>query len=135
MKYRFIPVYTGNTRKWRWFHETWTVYPCVYREHISTWRSLNPSTGLSLCIQGTRIISYGLTISLSVYPCAYRERINFSLSQIKYIGLSLCIQGTPTLLLATQTTRRFIPVHTGNAPIITYCFIIKILPIKFLPIF
>ena len=51
------------------------------------------------------------------------------------IGLSLCVQGTPLNQRYQQSSRRFIPVHTGNTLIITYCFIIKILAVKFLPPF
>ena len=52
---------------------------------------------------------------VAVYPCVYREHDELAERII--------------------SVARFIPVYTGNIPIITYCFIIKILAVKFLPIF
>ena len=111
--------------------------------------------GLSLCIQGTydRAINFAergrfipvhtgniffpLTKSSlkSVYPCAYREHSIGDIRKLIDDGLSLCIQGTLIRSAGFGINSRFIPVHTGNIPIITYCFIIKILTTKFLPIF
>ena len=71
----------------------------------------------------------------TVYPCAYRELAGDDLQIARAGGLSLCIQGTHPLGSGYTSTFRFIPVYTGNTPIITYCFIIKILTVKFLPIF
>ena len=112
-------------------------------------------TGLSLCIQGTRFfylpcffsrrfipVYTGNTLMSirnkrysPVYPCVYREHRNNETCCIICRGLSLCIQGTHDIDLIGDVHERFIPVYTGNTPIITYCFIIKILTVKFLPIF
>ena len=71
-------------------------------------------TGLSLCIQGTFILTrsrkpfyrfipvYTGNIAIisndtkivSVYPCAYREHVFNPLISVYWCGLSLCIQGT-----------------------------------------
>ena len=53
---RFIPVYTGNTYPIciPWYRMA--VYPCVYREHIRMVVFGEITHGLSLCIQGTRVI-------------------------------------------------------------------------------
>ena len=50
---RFIPVYTGNINARPKQRNTKTVYPCVYREHKKSSNFCRPSSGLSLCIQGT----------------------------------------------------------------------------------
>ncbi len=117
--------------------------------------SLKPANGLSLCIQGTflNLLSNSskrrfipvytgnihryryIHIPASVYPCVYREHTFYSFGCRVQRGLSLCIQGTYPYRMALQPHHRFIPVYTGNIPIITYCFIIKILTTKFLPIF
>ena len=111
--------------------------------------------GLSLCIQGT-LIKNILLFTLerfipvytgnarllksvnhagAVYPCVYRERLLVFSNKSSFNGLSLCIQGTLMCGGCFNNKIRFIPVYTGNALIITYCFIIKILTVKFLPIF
>ena len=132
---RFIPVYTGNTPR---------INP-----------SLWPVGGLSLCIQGTQTaenirtgfirfipVYTGNTIYFlftqlrhAVYPCVYREHFCPCKLAVIKCGLSLCIQGTRFKGSWFTVAKRFIPVYTGNTPIITYCFIIKILTVKFLPIF
>ena len=125
------------------------------RAHCSIFDTLVYPTGLSLCIQGTlqtichcaffpRFIpvytgntktSYIIPLIFAVYPCVYRKHPILIPAAYCWPGLSLCIQGT--LIDAGNLTQniRFIPVYTGNTPIITYCFIIKILTAKFLPIF
>ena len=133
--FRFIPVHTGNTVMSCGINVLKAVYPCAYREHIHCPFSSIKRIGLSLCIQGTRL---GIMICfqfISVYPCAYREHKIRGMVFKRFTGLSLCIQGTLMRKKLTQCCTRFIPVHTGNTPIITYCFIIKILTVKFLPIF
>ena len=52
-RWRFIPVYTGNTFSDINTNVSKPVYPCVYREHIVVLTVFVQSTGLSLCIQGT----------------------------------------------------------------------------------
>ena len=54
---RFIPVYTGNTF-YLWDHTLKdSVYPCVYRQHSKKKTYLKNTNGLSLCIQGTLVLS------------------------------------------------------------------------------
>ena len=131
---RFIPVYTGNTMN-RYPRSSWTpVYPCVYREHILIRNNSIWNIGLSLCIQGTRLptvhfshfcrfipVYTGNTLYYfinhkrgTVYPCVYREHMTSSLLKLSKSGLSLCIQGTQLYTLLKESTRRFIPVYTGN---------------------
>ena len=148
-------MYTGNTEVLDLSKVEYLVYPCVYREHTSVNISLKKINGLSLCIQGTHLcikrfcinkrfipVYTGNTVNPAtilswrpVYPCVYREHNDGQNWIIIKSGLSLCIQGTLIKLNAGSFPYRFIPVYTGNTPIITYCFIIKILTVKFLPIF
>ena len=51
---------------------------------------------------------------VSVYPCVYREHIHIKHVFYKQHGLSLCIQGTPLEFNEFASSRRFIPVYTGN---------------------
>ena len=131
------------------------IYPCVYREHGMLRPQFNNPTGLSLCVQGTphpntyplnrcRFIpvctgnivrSFASPVVLSVYPCVYREHLHGQHNPLVLNGLSLCVQGTYRQQQQIKIMKRFIPVCTGNIPIITYCFIIKILTTKFPPIF
>ena len=75
------------------------VYPCVYREHPIDRVKNGEITGLSLCIQGTRInrerfgnilrfipVYTGNTLgaaipnlNFAVYPCVYREHSNYNI--------------------------------------------------------
>ena len=91
--YRFIPVYTGNTRIMFLIAQGVPVYPCVYREHRELQLNHGFFCGLSLCIQGTRsagvrndssirfipvytgntMLAGSLKTKSSVYPCVYRE--------------------------------------------------------------
>ena len=135
MLHRFIPVHTGNSFHFCIIRSILTVYPCAYRE---------------LCFYIILFMYYSRFIPVHtgnshfrpffnymcpVYPCAYRE-LTYTNNALRAItGLSLCIQGTRLVRQHRRTLQRFIPVHTGNSPIITYCFIIKILNGKFLPIF
>ena len=111
---RFIPVYTGNTEKPSSSINNLTVYPCVYREHISQPPPCFLARGLSLCIQGTHLspplkISNGRfipvctgnmfrfnpsTLKRAVYPCVHREHSFTATSGVSVSGLSLCAQGT-----------------------------------------
>ena len=52
-KFRFIPVYTGNTGLIESPITRNAVYPCVYREHKIDTYVADDKIGLSLCIQGT----------------------------------------------------------------------------------
>ena len=152
---RFIPVHTGNSISDALLFCGVPVYPCAYRELSCWYYTYVFISGLSLCIQGTlpnpienpifrRFIPVHTGNSLlaglkepniAVYPCAYRE-LKWIILTLKFnIGLSLCIQGTLRACVFAHLKWRFIPVHTGNSPIITYCFIFKILTVKFLPIF
>ena len=111
---RKISVCTGNIWHCNPAVLSWTVYPCVYREHISKFNAKTNHGGLSLCIQGTSTnfpyrppISWFIPVytgniikseswltELSVYPCVYREHCVCWRSWFWEIGLSLCIQGT-----------------------------------------
>ena len=111
---RFIPVHTGNMSCISVSSEYKSVYPCAYREHISTLHCLADNFGLSLCIQGTytaekahiqgkRFIPvhtgnmpfHSIAIWCHpVYPCAYREHSSGQTDEVTLAGLSLCIQGT-----------------------------------------
>ena len=152
---RFTPVHTGNSAFGKFSQTVWAVYPCVYREHVIIGWYLCIQIGLSLCVQRTlnrssfspyasRFIPVytgntpwpdAVIILPPVYPCVYREHHWINLVRNWQCGLSLCIQGTPEPPLTPTYIVRFIPVYTGNTLIITYCFIIKILTVKFLPIF
>ena len=141
-----------------------TVNPCTCRERFIPVHTGNMPisgnlpyviVGLSLCIQGTFIVCpkckyctrfipvhtgnifilKNIKWRVTVYPCAYREHENQTYDKASVYGLSLCIQGTSLHHQCLLHLCRFIPVHTGNILIITYCFIIKILTSKFLPIF
>ena len=113
-RYRFIPVYTGNSEHFEDAIRLNPVYPCVYRELKKNGLKAEPKSGLSLCIQGTlfneavgnvggRFIPvytgnsrfhFGNSLHAAVYPCVYRELFcPFSVA-VKTCGLSLCIQGT-----------------------------------------
>ena len=114
---RFIPVYTGNTPNLKCGTPSSPVYPCVYREHAVFYFKPDRNFGLSLCIQGTRLMSRPLNLKkrfipvytgntralntggqqLAVYPCVYREHTQRGYNRLPELGLSLCIQGTPLL--------------------------------------
>ena len=146
---------TGNIKSINSDKYSDAVYPCMYREHSSVMSNGKRKYGLSLYVQGTLFIKslnpiFSRFIPVytgnafpqlqspefyPVYPCVYRERQLIPSNSDNIFGLSLCIQGTQVLPNAGNVTGRFIPVYTGNAPIITYCFIFKILTAKFLPIF
>ena len=53
----FIPVYTGNTKTQKKLNIFSAVYPCVYREHFGLNRQLAVNFGLSLCVQGTHVLT------------------------------------------------------------------------------
>ena len=97
MAYRFIPVYTGNTAESPCRTSSGSVYPCVYREHDHNFRQSHFDSGLSLCIQGTRVVmklarailrfipvytgntqpSMSFIGANTVYPCVYREHSKY----------------------------------------------------------
>ena len=144
--FRFIPVYTGNTRNWQSLKIQRAVYPCVYREHKKAIDWIKEKFGLSLCIQGTpnnfthgyNILRFipvytgntscdvSIFLTIAVYPCVYREHIQGYTCYDSQVGLSLCIQGTRRTLEIKPDVQRFIPVYTGNTLIITHCLLIKI---------
>ena len=128
-------MYTGNTINFDFYSGTNAVYPCVYREHDTALLHSPFNIGLSLCIQGTQHVMPAENFGRQVYPCVYREHFHFINNVNPKVGLSLCIQGTQSAQVKIDKMIRFIPVYTGNTLIITYCFIIKILTVKFLPIF
>ena len=55
LRSRFIPVYTGNSITKNGNQLTVSVYPCVYRELLSSIAVREDKAGLSLCIQGTQL--------------------------------------------------------------------------------
>ena len=95
--FRFIPVYTGKTGSLASTALTYSVYPCVYREHKSVLSFNVSNPGLSLCIQGTHFSTNiwwcicrfipvytgnteteKLTVdNNAVYPCVYREHSKY----------------------------------------------------------
>ena len=111
---RFIPVCTGNTGHKTLIKIIKAVYPCVYREHSLDSETPLTLTGLSLCVQGTRLpIDIDWAVD-AVYPCVYREHALASGLARTFAGLSLCVQGTPNPLRRAKRLSRFIPVCTGN---------------------
>ena len=116
---RFIPVYTGNSKRDASMKKVVTVYPCVYRELNRSFNINFIFCGLSLCIQGTlhsrrqhaiswRFIPvytgnsfyrYFLQRTTPVYPCVYRELHIHHHKIVAKTGLSLCIQGTQMLMM------------------------------------
>ena len=56
--------------------------------------------------------------ALAVYPCAYKEHKSCKRICVLNVGLSLCIQGTLVGVKSAKRTWRFIPVYTGNIPLI-----------------
>ena len=127
-------MYTGNIHSTRRWYCSYSVYPCVYREHeYCNWMHLI-CAGLSLCVQGTlyQWIKGGrikrfipvctgnignpciLRTLLPVYPCVYREHWMNLIAQIPLSGLSLCVQGTLNHNHCQTNIWRFIPVCTGN---------------------
>ena len=111
---RFIPVYTGNTLYYFINHKRGTVYPCVYREHMTSSLLKLSKSGLSLCIQGTQGLVFHIFHLLTVYPCVYREHGIWNCISNDFHGLSLCIQGTLRVERVERVESRFIPVYTGN---------------------
>ena len=57
-----------------------------------------------------------------VYPCAYREHYVHFWDAQRVPGLSLCIQGTSHIKPHNKKRERFIPVHTGNIPVLPQQF-------------
>ena len=125
---------TGNTKKATFFPKSCAVYPCVYREHRGHAVALCSNNGLSLCVQGTLIVSSAIQKTLRfipvctgnttgseyhlfrtpVYPCVYREHINDKTLRHCFFGLSLCVQGTLSWRGLILKMNWFIPVCTGN---------------------
>ena len=53
LRFRFIPVRTGNIPVQYRHFDIFSVHPCAYREHYRKFRILNIKLGSSLCVQGT----------------------------------------------------------------------------------
>ena len=107
-------MYTGNINKKIFCSGINPVYPCVYREHAHAYTFVAGSPGLSLCIQGTCVKNLNKYKWNAVYPCVYREHDEYVSNRLLSSGLSLCIQGTFNRWWKNQSTKRFIPVYTGN---------------------
>ena len=65
---RFIPVYTGNIPPATRAVVLETVYPCVYREHLTGIFFMGRYCGLSLCIQGTFSVALNESVSARFIP-------------------------------------------------------------------
>ena len=107
-------MYTGNTVYDVFKSADFTVYPCVYREHICPRCRVSRQPGLSLCIQGTRITVRIRNKYYRFIPVYTGNTIVVYKIVEQLSGLSLCIQGTlesPNIRIAKA---RFIPVYTGN---------------------
>ena len=91
---RFIPVYTGNTIFCSKTNVLSTVYPCVYREHLGIKKPTFFVGGLSLCIQGTRLLSEAEAKKYRFIPVYTGNTWWYVYQNVISSGLSLCIQGT-----------------------------------------
>ena len=131
---RFIPVCTGNTSRRTGLTWAEAVYPCVYREHSIEIVETVQGTGLSLCVQGTHVMTFSYSFFIRfipvctgntdsfktrlctapVYPCVYREHDYIATDWEEMNGLSLCVQGTLHRIEIHYRLCRFIPVCTGN---------------------
>ena len=127
-------MHTGNIIYVCWRPLFNSVYPCAYREHVNLICLFDLFGGLSLCIQGTFIVTSHNRVAgrfipvhtgnilefdelkngSTVYPCAYREHGAKTAWKFIKDGLSLCIQGTFFGRMKVGSKVRFIPVHTGN---------------------
>ena len=114
LKMRFIPMYIGNTKMTFLVLQKKTVYPYVYREHPSCSPPLSSKTGLSLCIQGTLILTEAKIIVMRFIPMYIGNTMVISNVQSRLDGLSLCIQGTHIHNLYSDRQKRFIPMYIGN---------------------
>ena len=70
---RFIPMCIGNTLPKQTHQLLAPVYPYVYREHGEMAIGPLGSSGLSLCVQGTRLPFLPFFFTSTVYPYVYRE--------------------------------------------------------------
>ena len=126
---------TGNIQNSQGLVPSRSVYPCVYREHSKAYPTEFDIMRFIPVCTGNIVKLLAIKQFCAVYPCVYREHEQEQYEQSAECGLSLCVQGTFNYCHIRKASGRFIPVCTGNIPIITYCFIIKILYVKFLPIF
>ena len=110
----FIPVFTENMSTLPQYYLGDPVYPCVYREHVSSFSLASRWDGLSLCVQGTCHWMQTTGRVHAVYPCVYREHEYGRRKAPRAHGLSLCVQGTQLQLPHHPNKLRFIPVCTGN---------------------
>ena len=91
-----------------------SVYPCVYREHIERNTFNYVDYGLSLCIQGTRKHTLAKS-NVGQFIPVYTGNTSALYSATSTTGgLSLCIQGTRLIFIKINHAIRFIPVYTGN---------------------
>ena len=76
---RFIPVYTGNTPNainMSWY---FSVYPCVYREHMYVAIDESAITRFIPVYTGNTFQIILINILSTVYPCVYREHSNYNI--------------------------------------------------------
>ena len=136
--YRFIPVGTGNTPRTLSFSLIPTVHPRGHGEHCSVPYFTVEATGSSPWARGTllldlrylarlRFIPVGtgntaplifLTKPITVHPRGHGEHHGKYNETEQENGSSPWARGTQILNGCTTTNRRFIPVGTGNTPII-----------------
>ena len=92
--FRFIPVCTGNTQVRLPLSNGRTVYPCVYREHSAVGIIIGLIIGLSLCVQGTRVV-FAIRLARHRFIPVCTGNTHWFKPFIKAVsGLSLCVQGT-----------------------------------------
>ena len=70
---RFIPVYTGNTKRCIAHHHKGAVYPCVYREHMFNNKIVQPFRWFIPVYTGNTYRNTSPHRIRAVYPCVYRE--------------------------------------------------------------
>ena len=107
-------MHTGNTILIEINISMITVYPCAYREHGGRICYNYLNCGLSLCIQGTQLVSPDFDPFARFIPVHTGNTVEYSINPLMFNGLSLCIQGTRTIINLNIEVLRFIPVHTGN---------------------
>ena len=133
---RFIPAYTGNTRRGRRLHRGVAVHPRVHGEHLSPEAADAITAGSSPRTRGTRsgdgprlgvgrfIPAYTgntarrprTTSASPVHPRVHGEHSDHVTEWPITAGSSPRTRGTPHLACGSRPGIRFIPAYTGNTP-------------------
>ena len=133
--YRFIPAYTGNSRRPRRRQPHRSVHPRVHGELVSYKYTPNTATGSSPRTRGTHLgggrpveqdrfipaytgnSSSGITLidCIPVHPRVHGELISAFLKSFILFGSSPRTRGTQILNLLHHLLIRFIPAYTGNS--------------------